>query len=155
MQYENSELDMNDEVKNTEGYIETIMLNVLGCSDKNYVIKKIQYFRNNIKDNPEYLKVILDYEQISPILTEKILREYQATQDKGTWLRIYQLFLSQIANLIVLEEYSEAITKYNQLTEALKKYFGITNNENYKNYIKMHKKTSKVKMILPSSNLPA
>lgn len=108
--------------------INVVLCDILGYSDKCFVLKEISDFTKAIDDNSK--KVLLEYQELDCLLALNIKKKYETDHNKDLWIQFYKLFLSTLATLIVSCQYDEAILKYQQMMDELNNYF---NEENYTN----------------------
>lgn len=121
-----SQISSYYELNYVDSYIIAMVCHVLGYSEQCYVLTVIRNFCNQtIQKKTEYFFILSQYSTIDSIIAKYIESEYQKTQNKDMWTRLYQLYLSQIANLITIQRYEDALFKYQKMINILKNYFGI------------------------------
>lgn len=107
-------------------YITTLICSILGYTDHCYVLTEMRNFRNNIMQKEAiYFDILLEYDVIGPIIARSIYEDYEERENKDMWVRFYQLYLLKTADLISSKKYTEAVSKYEQMMNVLKNYFGI------------------------------
>ena len=112
-------------------YITTIVCNVLGYADDCFILTTLREFRENyLKQNPEYLPLLIEYDQIGPKISENILNEQDVYI---TALEIARNFLVPCVSAILDKLYDKAIDIYKNMVMYLKlKYQLIRTTVDYK-----------------------
>lgn len=107
-------------------YITTVMCDILGYTDKCFVLSEMRNFRNNVMQQDErYFDTLLEYDVLGPKIAEEIKKDFESNENKDMWTQFYKLFLSETANLIAEKEYDKAVSKYRSMVMVLKDYFAI------------------------------
>lgn len=135
-------------------YITTVVCDILGYTDKCYTLSMLRNFRNNVmqKKPDKYFDTLLEYDAVGPIIAEKIKEEYETTQDKDTWVRFYELYISKTANLVACNDEDAAVSKYRSMVNILKQYFNMEDvdldsyKENYNPKVGGHGKLMKMSL---------
>lgn len=129
-------------------YITTIICEKLGFSDDCGVLNTLRSFRDNVMQKDcKYCKMLFEYDVIGPKISEMIKNDN--TSDQEVWIQFYNFYLSQTANLVNAKKYDEAVTRYTEMVNALKEYYGIKEDvqEVYKYYDMSQGGHGKVKLL--------
>lgn len=111
-------------------YITTMVCNVLGLNDDNEVLTTLRNFRNNVlQQNISYLPILMEYDVIGPQIAQAIEEDYKKDKDQTLSREMYKNYLLKTKELILEKNYQKAINKYQEMTNILKKYYGITTKE--------------------------
>lgn len=103
------------------GYITTMVCGRLGLDKENEVYKTIIGFQQNVmENNKKYTKLLDHYNAVGP----KISKELE-TEDISVIQKIYDVFLTPVANLIKNDKSEEAIYRYRHMVEILKGHYKI------------------------------
>lgn len=116
-------------------YITTIICDKLGYSDDCGVLNTLRGFRDNImQKNCKYCRTLFEYDVIGPKIAGMIKEDN--TTDQELWINFYNFYLQQTANLILNQQYDEAVARYTEMVNSLKDYYGINESivEIAKNY---------------------
>ncbi len=104
-------------------YITTIVVNTLGLSDNCEILNTLREFRDKVlKVSPEYLNILLEYDNIGPIISKKI-EEYN--QRFSVCILLMDAFLIPCVKAIKDLDYESAIRIYKTMVENLKSFFKI------------------------------
>ncbi len=107
-------------------YITTIICNVLGYDDDHVILNTLRNFRNSVlQKDSKYLPLLMEYDSIGPIIANCIQHEYQETKETEMWVNFYNFYLSPITNLVMEDKKEEAISRYTEMVNTLKEYYGI------------------------------
>lgn len=111
--------------------IKVVLCDILGYSDKCFVLKEITNFNKNADDS--YKKIFLEYQELDCLLALNIKKKYEIDHNKDLWIQFYKLFLSTFATLVVSCQYDEATLKYIQMMEELNNHFNeeVSTNVNH------------------------
>lgn len=113
-------------------YITTIVCEILGYDDDCELLTILRNFRDTyLKNNIEYLPILLEYDAIGPIISDNIAKRRDAYR---LCLNILSNFLIPCAKDIQNGQYATAIEIYKNMVLKLKEDFtieGISINENY------------------------
>lgn len=105
-------------------YITTIICDKLGYSDDCGVLNILRGFRDNVmQKNCKYCKTLFEYDVIGPKIAEMIKQDNE--KDEELWANFYNFYLLQTASLVTEEKYDEAVSRYTEMVNALKEYYGI------------------------------
>lgn len=107
--------------------VNVVLCDVLGYSNDCFVLKEINILNNIMMSNSKYQDTLLEYEETDCILAADIKTSFTLNHNKNFWVNFYKMFLSEIAVLVSLKQYDEAISKYSMMFEVLKNYFGVDN----------------------------
>ena len=108
---------------NSSCYITTIMCNLLGYDDNNYYLNKLRLFRDNVmQKNPNYLPMLLTYDIIGPIISQKLANDKFGKEIATTYFNKY---ITKSVLAIEEEKYQEAINIYKAMTDTLANHYGI------------------------------
>lgn len=115
-------------------YITTIVCDILGYEDNCELLCILRNFRDNyLKINPNYIPLLIEYDNIGPKISEEIKAE---KNNYGFCLGIMTYFLIPCANAIKNEDIEEAINIYQNMVMYLNDEFSLPNitinlNNNY------------------------
>lgn len=102
-------------------YITTIVCDILGYEDNCELLQSFRNFRDNVlKNNPNYLSILLEYDIIGPTISEKIRQE---KNNYGLALGLMNYFLIPCANYIKIEDIDSAVEAYVNMVNYLKDDF--------------------------------
>lgn len=76
-----------------------------------------------MQKNCKYCKTLFEYDVIGPKIAEMIRQDNAS--DQQLWNDIYKFYLLETVNFILEEKYDNAISKYTNMVNALKIYYGI------------------------------
>jgi len=108
-------------------YITTIICDKLGFSDDCGVLNSLRGFRDNImQQNCKYCKILFEYDVIGPKIAGMIKEDKNSDQE--LWISFYNFYLSQTANFILNQQYDDAVSRYTEMVNSLKEYYGISEN---------------------------
>ena len=118
------ELDKSKVNENNSGcYITTMVCDVLGYGDNCELLTTLRNFRDNyLKFKPEYLPLLLEYDQVGPVISENI-RNF--ANNINLSIQIVQRFLYPCVFAINIEHYEEAVLIYQNMVNYLKELFNI------------------------------
>ncbi len=104
-------------------YITTIICNILGYDDNCELLTTLRNFRDKyLKLNINYLPLLIEYDYIGPIISQKI---YNAKDNYSLSLNLLKNFLLPCFKLIKDKNYEEAIKEYINMVNYLKEIFNI------------------------------
>lgn len=104
-------------------YITTIVCNILGYPDDCNLLVTLRDFRENyLKQNSEYLPLLIEYDQIGPIISDNIVNDPDA---KITAIENTRNFLIPCVQAIKNGNYTEAIEIYKSMVLLLKLKYGL------------------------------
>lgn len=104
-------------------FITTIVCNILGYEDDCELLTLLRDFRDNtLKANPEYIPILLQYDQIGPLISEGIQKE--PNHDR-LCLGLMTYFLLPCANAIKEGNIPEAVAIYQNMVVQLSGDFEI------------------------------
>ncbi len=120
------ELDKSKVSENNPGcYITTMVCDVLGYGDNCELLTTLRNFRENyLKTKPEYLPLLLEYDQVGPIISENI-RNFSNKIDLS--IHAVQKYLYPCLIAINNEHYEDAVNIYQEMVYFLKELFNIPN----------------------------
>jgi len=105
-------------------YITTIVCEKLGYSDDCGVLNSLRGFRDNVmQKNCKYCKTLFEYDVIGPKIAGMIQNDKDTDQE--LWISFYNFYLLQTAMLVNENKYEEAISRYTEMVNSLKDYYGI------------------------------
>lgn len=105
-------------------YITTIICDKLGYSDDCGVLNTLRSFRDNVmQKNCKYCKTLFEYDVIGPKIAKMIKED--TTSDQELWISFYNFYLSSATNFILEGDHNAAVTRYSEMVNALKEYYGI------------------------------
>ena len=104
-----------------------IVRDILGYADDCELLNILRTFRETVlKSNKQYLPILLEYDQISPLITSSI----QKDENKQRFcLEFVQNFLAPFANIFKSGNVDLAILYYRGMFNALKARFGFSDIE--------------------------
>ena len=104
-------------------YLTTIICKVLRLPDNNTYIQTIRNFRDNyLQQNIKYKKLLVEYDIIGPQIAK-------ALENDPVIAKLYfDRYIRGISALIQGKDYELAIKKYIEMTNSLKNFYGITDN---------------------------
>lgn len=104
-------------------FLTTTMCKVLGFGDDCDYLNTLRCFRDNyMKNDPSCLSLLLDYDNIGPIISEEIENDPN-NKTVANWM--LSTFITPVISDIKGKKYSEAIRKYSCMTEKLREYYKI------------------------------
>jgi hypothetical protein len=104
-------------------YLTTIMCNLLGYDDNNYYLNTLRKFRDNVmQKNPAYLPLLLTYDDVGPIISERLANDPDA---KEIAISFFNNYIPRA--VVAIEENKEqtAINIYTVMTQALADKYNI------------------------------
>lgn len=105
-------------------YLTTIMCHLLGYEDNNYYLNTLRRFRDNVmQTNPSYLPLLLTYDYVGPVISEKLANDPDGKQIANTFFNNY---ISQAVMAIDENKNQTAINIYKAMTEALAEKYQVT-----------------------------
>lgn len=108
-------------------YITTIICDKLGYDDNCQTLNTLRGFRDNVmQKNIAYAKLLFEYDMIGPVIADMIKQDI--TSDQELWIQFYNFYLLPVVNLLSADKYDEAISRYTEMINALKEYYGINVN---------------------------
>lgn len=120
---------LNQNIYNNGGYkpsgcyITTIVCNILGYDDNCELLQTLRQFRENIlRPNPDYLPLLIQYDQIGPLISEKITN---SDNPYDLALNILIKYLLPVSSYIKEKNYQVAIKLYTDMVNCLTNYFHI------------------------------
>lgn len=149
-------LDYEKEEKFPGYYITQSVCKILGYTNNCFMLTEMKKCEDKFPEangNDTWLHV---FDIAEPIVAERIEQEYKTTQDKNTWVEVYNIFLSQTVSLMMAKEYYEAFANYQKMMNVLKQYFHIGevdinfDKENFTCYNHDETMHNKRKVVLPS-----
>lgn len=109
-------------------FLTTIVCDSIGLQDNNPVLNTLRAFRNNIlQQNPIYYDILKYYDSIGPVIAKKISEDKEKSKLSKY---LYSSILIPICNYISINNYEEAITKYEAMTLSLINYYGLKKQYN-------------------------
>lgn len=104
-------------------YITTIVCSVLGYSDNCELLETLRSFRENVlKQNVNYIPILIEYDEIGPVISEKI----SSKEDSYKFcLELMKNYLIPCANLINNGNFEQAVSVYQNMVFYLNDYFGL------------------------------
>ena len=123
--------DKNHNQKNDGGYTPSgcsfsiIIRDILGYADNCEMLNLLRSFRENIlKQNIQFLPILLEYDQISPLISERI----KLDSDKYKFsLEFFQHFLAPFALAFKAGDIDDSLSIYQNMFNSLKTRFGFDN----------------------------
>lgn len=104
-------------------YITTIVCNILGYPDDCELLVVLRNFRENyLKQNSEHLPLLIEYDQIGPIISNNIMNDPDA---KISAIENTRNFLIPCVQAIKNGNYTEAIEIYKSMVLLLKLKYGL------------------------------
>lgn len=98
-------------------YLTTIMCQLLGYEDNNYYLNTLRNFRDNVmQTNPSYLPLLLTYDVVGPVISEKLANDKDGKQIANTFFNNY---ISKAVMAIEENKNQTAINIYTAITQAL------------------------------------
>ena len=79
-----------------------------------------------MQKNINYAKILFEYDTIGPIIAGMIKQDI--TSDQELWIQFYNFYLLPVTNFLSDDKYDEAISRYTEMVNALKDYYGINEN---------------------------
>lgn len=76
-----------------------------------------------MQKNCKYCKTLFEYDVIGPKIAKMIKED--TNSDQEVWIAIYNFYLSRVANFILEGDHNAAVTRYSEMVNALKEYYGI------------------------------
>ncbi len=108
-------------------YVATTVCNELGLQRTRNVLKTLEYLRYQILENNEkYKKLLCEYDNVGPILFEKITKD---KDKKQIVTNLYNLCIEKVSKLIELKKENEAIELYKEMINLLVQGYSITDSE--------------------------
>lgn len=106
-------------------YITTIVCTIMGYDDNCELLQVLRNFRESyLKQFTEYLPLLIEYDQIGPVISNKLLQEENS---KLAAIELLRNFLIPCANSIKIGNNDEAITIYKNMVTMLKIKYGLFN----------------------------
>lgn len=102
-------------------YLTTIICKVLRLPDNNIYLQTIRNFRDNhLQKDIKYKKILVEYDIIGPQIAK-------ALENDPVIAKLYfDRYIRVISALIQGKDYNLAINKYIEMTNSLKNFYGIT-----------------------------
>ena len=109
--------EYNEKLKNNGCYITTAICNILGMDDNNIYLNSLRSFRDNVLAKDDNLKMILaQYDIVGPMVSYNLNNDpFRRTKS----LMLFELYIKPIVKLLANKQYTEAILKYEQMTNEL------------------------------------
>ena len=79
-----------------------------------------------MQQNCKYCKILFEYDVIGPKIAGMIKEDKNSDQE--LWISFYNFYLSQTANFILNQQYDDAVSRYTEMVNSLKEYYGISEN---------------------------
>ena len=106
-------------------YLTTAMCDILGQEDNCPILETLRGFRDNyMKQNEEYLPLLEDYDNVGPIISDRLFNDENKEKIAQTML----LFISVAIDAIKDKEYKSAVNTYEYMTIYLMDYFNLDMN---------------------------
>lgn len=98
-------------------YLTTIMCHLLGFEDNNYYLNTLRRFRDNVmQTNPNYLPLLLKYDVVGPVISEKLANDKDGKQIAEAFFNNY---IGKAVMAIEENKNEVAINIYTAMTQAL------------------------------------
>ena len=105
-------------------FITTVVCLKKGLDDNCDVLTTLRDFRKDVlQEDVRYAPILYQYDVIGPEISKNIKEDSFNIADK-----IYDCFLVPIVKLLKKKEYKRAVDRYIFMTNSLKDYYGIDNN---------------------------
>ena len=118
----------NSRGHNSSGcYLTTIMCKILGYEDNNYYLNTLRKFRDNVmKENPEYVPLLVTYDVYGPIIAQKL-----ANDDNREMIAkvFFERYITNAVGAIEEGKEKEAINIYKAMTQTLFNNYIINTNQ--------------------------
>lgn len=109
---------------NSGCYLTTIMCKLLEFPDNNYYLNTLRNFRDNVmQTNPNYLPLLLTYDVVGPVISEKLINETDGKQIAETFFNNY---IEKAVTAVEEKKNETAIKIYTAMTQALADKYQIT-----------------------------
>ena len=104
-------------------YLTTAMCNILGHEDDCEILNTLRGFRDNyMKNTPECLPLLEDYDTVGPIISERLHSDENRVLSANIML---YFFIGPAINCINNEDYDTAIEIYKDMTISLMEKYGL------------------------------
>lgn len=108
-------------------YLTTIMCEILNEPDDCDILKKMRFFRDSyLQINPEFYPILYEYDQIGPIIKEKLKNDNFKNMIS---FMMKELYLKPIILNIENKEYDKAIILYREMFLELKNFYKLNDIE--------------------------
>lgn len=103
-------------------YITTIVCEKLGLADDCFELQTLRGFRENyLQRDAKYIPILFEYDMVGPLIARSLRGE-----DCDIIQKIFDFFIVPIVQRIIQKSPEDAISKYTQMTNMLKKHYGIS-----------------------------
>ncbi len=120
--YENS----RNHASSSGCYLTTITCKLLGYPDNNYYLNTLRKFRDEVmRENSEYIKLLLIYDNIGPIISYELERDVFGKKIASV---LFSRYIIPAVSAIEEEKYQMAIRIYKSMTDSLSEYYNISTN---------------------------
>lgn len=107
----------NESLKRSDCFITTAMCDILGLDDDNIYLNKLRSFRENyMRYDTNLIPLLVEYDTVGPVIAFNLKND--VFKDIKS-LMILELYIKPICSLIDEKKYSDAILKYQKMTNEL------------------------------------
>lgn len=113
----------------TDCYITTIVCDILKFDDNHSVLQTLRTFRNEVmQKKDEYREMLYEYDSIGPQIATHIKNDYELSGSNELAVNLYNFYLLPVASAVENKDYSNAVQRYQEMTEDLRILYQIPKN---------------------------
>ena len=106
-------------------FLTTTICNIFGMKDDCYGLNVMRKFRDTVLVNDSrYYPLLAEYEVVGPIISEKMYKDEHGLEVAEYYFEHY--IYDIIMNLSIRKDYNEAVEKYVEMVNDLKRMYGVT-----------------------------
>ena len=121
-----SKFDRRSDYQSSGCFLTTTICNIFGFRDNCIGLETLRYFRDTVLVNDiRYHKLLAEYEVIGPVISEKMYKDNNRMEVAEYYFENYLYDI--ITDFVPNGKSEDAINSYVNMTNDLKRMFGITN----------------------------
>lgn len=106
-------------------FLTTAICNIFGFEDNCYGLNVMRNFRDTILVNDiKYHTLLAEYEVVGPVISERMYNDEYRQEVAGYYFENY--IYDIIMNLSTRKDYDEAVDKYVEMVNDMKRMYGVT-----------------------------
>jgi len=106
-------------------FLTTTICDIFGFADDCYGLNIMRNFRDTILVNDiKYHALLAEYEVVGPVISEKMYKDNHRDEVAGYYFENY--IYDIIMNLSTRKDYNEAVDKYVEMVNDMKRMYGVT-----------------------------
>lgn len=113
----------NENMRRTSGcYITTMVCDIMGMDDNSIYLEKLRSLRDFMKLDKEYQKLLVEYDIVGPMICQSL--EKDPFKKFKSYMAL-EMYIKPVYELLNQGKYSEAIEKYQLMTDEFRNFYNI------------------------------